>query len=178
MMRGTFGNIRLRNELVPGREGDWTRHLPDGEEMRIFDASERYRAEGLPLIILAGKEYGSGSSRDWAAKGPMLLGVKAVIAESYERIHRSNLVAMGVLPLQFQNGETRDSLGLSGEETFDIEGISGELQPGAQVTVRVHGTDGSSRTFTALVRIDSAVEVEYYRHGGVLQMVLRRLAQS
>jgi aconitate hydratase len=178
MMRGTFGNIRLRNELVPGKEGDWTRHLPDGEEMRIFDASEQYRADGVPLIVLAGKEYGSGSSRDWAAKGPMLLGVKAVIAESYERIHRSNLVAMGVLPLQFQSGETRDSLGLTGEETFDVEGLSDDLQPGSQVPVKVHAGDGSSRTFTALVRIDSAVEVDYYRHGGVLQMMLRRLAQS
>jgi aconitate hydratase A / 2-methylisocitrate dehydratase len=175
MMRGTFGNIRLRNELTPEREGDWTRHIPSGEEMRIFDASERYREENVPLVILAGKEYGSGSSRDWAAKGPMLLGVKAVIAESYERIHRSNLVAMGVLPLQFAAGETRDTLGLTGDETFDILGISDDLKPGSQATVRVTGADGSQREFQALVRIDSAVEVEYYRHGGVLQMVLRRL---
>jgi aconitate hydratase len=178
MMRGTFGNIRLRNELVPGREGDWTRHLPDGEEMRIFDASERYRADGVPLLVLAGKEYGSGSSRDWAAKGPMLLGVKAVIAESYERIHRSNLVAMGVLPLQFTGGDSRDSLGLIGEESYDIDGLSNDLRPGQDVTVRVHRADGSASEFTALVRIDSGVEVEYYRHGGVLQMVLRRLAQA
>jgi aconitate hydratase len=178
MIRGTFGNIRLRNEMVPGKEGDWTRHLPSGEEMRIFDASERYLADGVPLLVLAGKEYGSGSSRDWAAKGPMLLGVRAVIAESYERIHRSNLVAMGVLPLQFSQGETRDSLKLSGEETYDILGLSDDLKPGQQATVRVHDADGSTREFQALVRIDSEVEVEYYRHGGVLHMVLRRLNKA
>jgi aconitate hydratase len=178
MIRGTFGNIRLRNEMVPGKEGDWTRHLPSGEEMRIFDASERYLSDGVPLLVLAGKEYGSGSSRDWAAKGPMLLGVRAVIAESYERIHRSNLVAMGVLPLQFSLGETRDSLKLTGEETFDIVGLSNDLRPGQQVTVRAHDAVGSSREFQALLRIDSAVEVEYYRNGGVLHMVLRRLNKA
>jgi aconitate hydratase len=175
MMRGTFGNIRLRNELTPEREGDWTVHLPDGEEMRIFEASERYRRDGVPLLVLAGKEYGSGSSRDWAAKGPMLLGVKAVIAESYERIHRSNLVAMGVLPLQFTGGDTRDSLQLTGREVYDVEGLSSGIDPGQTVTVRVHGENAAERSFQALVRIDSAIEVEYYRHGGVLQMVLRRL---
>ncbi|MDQ2742461.1 MAG: aconitate hydratase, partial [Chloroflexota bacterium] len=178
MMRGTFGNIRLRNELTPSREGDWTAHFPDGEEMRIFDASERYRADGVPLLILAGKEYGSGSSRDWAAKGPMLLGVKAVIAESYERIHRSNLVAMGVLPLQFIPGETRETLALDGSELYHIAGIHGALRPGQCVTVRLQRADGEESTFEAMVRIDSAVEVEYYRHGGVLQMVLRRLNQA
>ena len=178
MMRGTFGNIRLRNELTPSREGDWTAHFPDGEEMRIFDASERYRADGVPLLILAGKEYGSGSSRDWAAKGPMLLGVKAVIAESYERIHRSNLVAMGVLPLQFISGETRETLTLDGSEVYHITGVHGDLRPGQRVTVRVQRGNGEERAFEAMVRIDSAVEVEYYRHGGVLQMVLRRLNQA
>jgi aconitate hydratase len=178
MVRGTFGNIRLRNELTPDREGDWTAHQPDGEVMRIFDASELYRKEGVPLLVLAGKEYGSGSSRDWAAKGPMLLGVRAVIAETYERIHRSNLVAMGVLPLQFPGGETRNSLGLKGTESYDIEGIAGGITPGQKITVRVHDERAGERSFEALVRIDSAVEVEYYRHGGVLQMVLRRLNQT
>jgi aconitate hydratase len=175
MMRGTFGNIRLRNEMTPDREGDWTVYGPSGELMRIFDASERYRTEGIPLLVIAGKEYGSGSSRDWAAKGPMLLGVKAVIAESYERIHRSNLVAMGVLPLQFPSGSTRHTLELDGSETFDITGIADGLHPGATVGVTVHRADGSTSTFDAIVRIDSSVEVEYYTHGGVLQMVLRRL---
>jgi aconitate hydratase len=173
MIRGTFGNIRLRNELTPSKEGDWTRHLPDGEEMRIFEASEMYLREDVPLIVLAGKEYGSGSSRDWAAKGPMLLGVKAVVAESYERIHRSNLVAMGVLPLQFMPGESRDALKLKGSEVYDIEGIAGGITPGQGVMVRVRG--GTECSFETVLRIDSAVEVEYYRHGGVLQMVLRRL---
>jgi aconitate hydratase len=177
MMRGTFGNIRLRNEMVPDKEGDWTAHQPDGEVMRIFDASERYRSEGTPLIVLAGKEYGSGSSRDWAAKGPMLLGVKAVIAESYERIHRSNLVAMGVLPLQFSSGNTRETLGLTGKETYDITGLSGEIQPGQKVTVTVNREDGSETSFETTARIDSVVEVDYYRHGGVLQMMVRRLSQ-
>jgi aconitate hydratase len=178
MMRGTFGNIRLRNELTPDREGDWTAHQPDGELMRIFDASERYRADGVPLLVLAGKEYGSGSSRDWAAKGPMLLGVKAVIAESYERIHRSNLVAMGVLPLQFTNGETRDTIGFTDGDTFDLHGVEAGLKPGSSVTVTVHHPDGTERQFETLVRIDSAVEVEYYANGGVLQMVLRRLLDA
>src|SRR5579884_2563224 len=175
MIRGTFGNIRLRNEMTPGKEGDWTAFQPGGEVMRIFDASERYRQQGTPLLVIAGKEYGSGSSRDWAAKGPMLLGIKAIIAESYERIHRSNLVAMGVLPLQFQNGQTRYSLNLDGTETYDITGLSDDLKPGQTVTVRVTREDGSAFDFPATVRIDSGIEVEYYRHGGVLQMVLRRL---
>jgi aconitate hydratase len=178
MMRGTFGNIRLRNELTPDKEGDWTALQPGGEVMRIFDASERYRDVGTPLLVLAGKEYGSGSSRDWAAKGPMLLGVRAAIAESYERIHRSNLVAMGVLPLQFKNGETRDSLGLTGTEMYDITGLSNGLKPGVTVTVRARAEDGAETTFDATVRIDSAIEVESYRHGGVLQMVLRRLLHA
>jgi len=175
MMRGTFGNIRLRNELTPDKEGDWTVHQPEGELMRIFDAAERYRQEGVPLLAIAGKEYGSGSSRDWAAKGPLLLGVRAVIAESYERIHRSNLVAMGVLPLQFSPGESRQTLGLTGAESYDILGIAPGLAPGQKIPVRVHREDGSETTFETIVRIDSAVEVEYYRHSGVLQMVLRRM---
>jgi aconitate hydratase len=178
MIRGTFGNIRLRNELTPDQEGDWTAFQPGGDVMRIFDASERYREAGTPLLVVAGKEYGSGSSRDWAAKGPMLLGVKAVIAESYERIHRSNLVAMGVLPLQFKSGETRDTLGLTGTETYTITGLTEELKPGARVQVRARSEDGREKTFEATLRIDSAIEVEYYRHGGVLQMVLRRLLHA
>jgi aconitate hydratase len=171
MVRGTFANVRLRNLLVPGSEGTWTVHLPSGDEMTIFEASERYLAEGTPTIVLAGKEYGSGSSRDWAAKGPNLLGVKAVIAESYERIHRSNLLMMGILPLQFRDGETPGTLGLSGREEFAIEGIeNGEAR---EVTVRADGT-----TFTARVRLDTPREREYLRHGGILPYVLRRLLAS
>jgi aconitate hydratase len=164
MVRGTFANVRLRNLLVPGSEGTWTVHLPSGEEMTIFDASERYR--GMPLLVLAGKEYGSGSSRDWAAKGPLLLGVRAVIAESYERIHRSNLLMMGVLPLQFPSGENRESLGLTGREEFAIEGVSGGHA--SEVTVRAGGT-----VFQATVRLDTPREREYYKHGGILPYVVR-----
>src|SRR5579859_381558 len=178
MVRGTFGNIRLRNELSPGKEGDWTVHLPDGEEMRIFQAAERYREEGVPLLVIAGKEYGTGSSRDWAAKGTLLLGVKAVIAESFERIHRSNLVGMGVLPLQFVNGQTRETLGLTGREVFDIDGIADNLTPGKLLSVRALKEDGTESRFSAQVRIDSPVEVDYHRHGGILQYVLRRLASE
>jgi aconitate hydratase len=175
MMRGTFGNVRLRNELTPEREGDWTVHLPSGEEQRIYDASQRYIAEGTPLVVIAGKEYGSGSSRDWAAKGTLLLGVKVVIAESYERIHRSNLVGMGVLPLQFKPGEGRASLGLTGRETFDVVGLSDDLTPGQELTVHVHRPDGSTVSFQAIARADSPIDVDYLRHGGILQMVLRQL---
>jgi aconitate hydratase len=178
MMRGTFANIRLRNMLVPGKEGYWTVYLPSGEEMTIYDASMRYQREGTPLIVLAGKEYGSGSSRDWAAKGPMLLGIRATIAESYERIHRSNLVGMGVLPLQFKPGESRESLGLTGRETFDIEGIDGELKPRQEVTVRATAEDGSVKTFQVIARLDSPIDITYYRNGGILQTVLRRLARE
>ncbi len=178
MMRGTFGNIRLRNALVPGKEGDWTVHLPDGQEMRIYDAALRYQSEGTPLLVLAGKEYGAGSSRDWAAKGPMMLGVKAVIAESYERIHRSNLVGMGVLPLQFKSGENAAGLGLTGREQFDILGLSAGLRPCQEVTVKATGEDGKVKEFSAIVRIDIPVEVDYYRNGGVLNTVLRRLLQQ
>ncbi len=168
MVRGTFANVRLRNLLVPGSEGTWTVHLPSGEEGTIFEVSERYLAEGTPLIVLAGKEYGSGSSRDWAAKGPNLLGVKAVIAESYERIHRSNLLMMGILPLQFRDGESPSSLGLTGRESFAIEGV--ENAEAREVTVRADDT-----TFTARVRLDTPREREYLRHGGILPYVLRRL---
>ncbi len=178
MMRGTFANIRLRNLLVPGVEGGFTRHLPDGEQMTIFDAAMRYMQEGVPLIGIAGKEYGSGSSRDWAAKGPALLGMRAVIAESFERIHRSNLVGMGVLPLQFRPGEDRGSLGLTGEETYTIAGIAGDLRPGATARVTARAEDGTTRSFEVTVRIDSDVELDYYRHGGVLQMVLRRMLST
>jgi aconitate hydratase len=173
MVRGTFANIRLRNQLT-AREGYWTTHLPDGQEMTIFDASERYRAEGVPLIAVAGKEYGSGSSRDWAAKGPLLLGVRAVLAESFERIHRSNLVGMGILPLEFQPGESLRSLGLSGTEAFTIRGLAAGLKPGQRIEVDAVG-QGGSRRFTVLCRLDNETDVEYLRHGGVLPMVLRQL---
>ena len=178
MVRGTFANVRLRNKMVPSLEGAFTRHLPDGQEMTMFDASEKYLAEGVPLIILAGKEYGSGSSRDWAAKGPRLLGVRAVIAESYERIHRSNLVGMGVLPLQFVNGQDADSLGLTGEEVYDIAGLAPIIEkfpPQRMVQVRARRGDGKDISFQAQVRIDTPQEAQYYRHGGILQYVLRQL---
>ncbi|HEV3157952.1 MAG TPA: aconitate hydratase AcnA [Candidatus Baltobacteraceae bacterium] len=175
MVRGTFANTRLRNALVPGVEGGYTRYLPTGEQMSIFDAAEHYRADGTPLIILAGKEYGSGSSRDWAAKGPMLLGVRAVIAESLERIHRSNLIGMGILPLVFETGQTRATLGLTGEETFDILGLGERIVPRSGVQVRARAADGRVVDFKALVRIDTPDEAEYYRHGGILQYVLRQL---
>jgi len=176
MMRGTFANIRLRNLLAPGTEGGVTLHLPDGEPMSIFDAAMKYREEQVPLVVIAGKEYGSGSSRDWAAKGPRLLGVRAVIAESYERIHRTNLVCMGILPLQFQDGESAESLGLTGREVFDIEGLGDGTAK--DVTVTATAEDGNKTTFTARVRIDTPKEVEYYRHGGILHYVLRQLAGS
>ncbi len=176
MVRGTFANIRLRNRLTPDAEGNVTEHLPSGERMSIFEAAERYAADGTPLIVLAGREYGSGSSRDWAAKGPYLQGVRAVIAESYERIHRSNLVGMGILPLQFLPGESAESLGLSGRETFTISGIADGLRPRQEVTVSVRGEDGKDRGFRAIARLDGEIDVRYYANGGVLQTVLRRLA--
>jgi aconitate hydratase len=174
MMRGTFANIRLRNQLAPGTEGSWTLHLPDGEKMYIYDASVKYREDGVPLLVIAGKEYGSGSSRDWAAKGTRLLGIRAVLAEGYERIHRSNLVGMGVLPLEFKAGENRESLGLTGHEVFDIEGIS-SLKPRMEATVRAKSADGKAKAFSAVVRVDTPEEVSYYRHGGILQYVLRQM---
>jgi aconitate hydratase len=179
MMRGTFANIRLRNQLVPGVEGGVTRYLPENEQMSIFDAAMKYRADGTPLVIVAGKEYGSGSSRDWAAKGPYLLGVKAVIAESFERIHRSNLIGMGILPLQFTDGANRSTLALTGEEVFEITGIAQGVTPRMQASVKATDqSSGRSLRFNVLVRIDTPDEAEYYRHGGILQYVLRQLRKQ
>jgi len=175
MMRGTFANIRIRNELVPGVEGGYTRHMPSGEQTTIYEAAMKYIDEGVPSIILGGKEYGSGSSRDWAAKGPFLQGVKVVIVESYERIHRSNLIGMGILPLQFAAGEDRNSLGLTGEEVYDIEGLDDDLQPGQELEIVAKGDDGEKR-FKTICRIDTPVEINYYRNGGILHTVLRRMA--
>jgi aconitate hydratase len=178
MMRGTFGNVRIKNALTPDREGNWTVHFPTGEVLSIFDAAMRYQQEGTPLIVLTGKEYGTGSSRDWAAKGPALQGVRAILAESYERIHRSNLVGMGVLPLQYEPGTTRQSLGLSGREIFTITGIATGLTPGGTVTVMATDEKGKVQRFPAIVRLNSTVELDYYRHGGILQRVLRLFAAS
>ncbi|MFZ0519819.1 MAG: aconitate hydratase AcnA [Candidatus Acidiferrales bacterium] len=175
MMRGTFANIRLRNMLAPGTEGGWTIHQPSGEKMSIYDAAMRYRDERVPLIIFAGKEYGSGSSRDWAAKGTILLGVRAVIAESFERIHRSNLVGMGVLPLEFEPGENLNSLGLTGLEIFDVEGLAQNFEPRKKMKVRARKANGKEITFTAVTRVDTPFEVAYYQHGGILQYVLRQM---
>ena len=176
MVRGTLANIRLRNQLAPGTEGGWTTHLPGGEQMSIYDAAVQYQSEGVPLMILAGKEYGSGSSRDWAAKGVNLLGVRAVIAESFERIHRSNLVGMGVLPIEFLPGETAATHGLSGRETFHIEGVSAAIGGSKRVHVRAVDDSGKERRFEAALRVDTPQEAEYYRNGGILPYVLRQLA--
>jgi aconitate hydratase len=181
MVRGTFANIRLRNLLggaarEPLPEGGFTRHLPDGEVLAIYDAAMRYAQEGVPLVVLGGRDYGAGSSRDWAAKGPRLLGVRAVIAESFERIHRSNLVGMGLLPLQFMPGESAASLGLTGEESISIDGVAAPLAAGERPALATVTADG--RSFQARVRIDTPMEVEYYRHGGILQYVLRQLLAS
>ena len=182
MVRGTFANVRLRNLLVPGSEGTWTVHVPSGEEMTIYEASQRYLDEGTPLIVLAGKEYGSGSSRDWAAKGPQLLGVRAALAESFERIHRSNLVGMGIVPLEFPPGETAESLGLTGEEVYDIDGLKAAVQggfaTGRTITVRARKEDGSVQELKARLRLDTPQEVQYYRHGGILHYVLRQLLSA
>jgi aconitate hydratase len=176
MVRGTFANVRLRNDLVPNVEGGVTRYLPTGEQMSIFDAAMRYKHDGTPLIVLAGKEYGSGSSRDWAAKGPYLLGVRAVIAESFERIHRSNLIGMGILPLEFMDGADRTTYALTGEEIYDITGIENGIKPRMHVEVNVtDAQSGNALAFKALVRIDTPIEAEYYRNGGILQYVLRQL---
>jgi aconitate hydratase len=177
MMRGTFANIRLRNLLAPGTEGGWTTMLPSNEVMSIYDASMKYQSTGVPLLVIAGKEYGSGSSRDWAAKGTMLLGVKAVLAESFERIHRSNLVNMGVLPLCFRPGENAASLKLTGRETYDIVGMGDTLRPSGDVKVRVTAEDGSTSEITAIARIDTPEELVAFRHGGILPYVLRQLAK-
>jgi aconitate hydratase len=181
MMRGTFANTRLKNKLIPQKEGPFTRHLPDGKETTIFEAAEQYRQEKVPVMILAGKEYGSGSSRDWAAKGPLLLGVRAVIVESFERIHRSNLVGMGILPLQFPAGKNPETLGLSGEESFEITGVKhliDNFKPGQHVKVKATGKNGAIVEFEALLRIDTPQEAQYYRHGGILQYVIRQLLQA
>jgi aconitate hydratase len=178
MTRGTFGNIRLRNQLAPGTEGGWTTYLPTGEVMSIYEASLKYKESGTPLIVLAGKEYGTGSSRDWAAKGTLLLGAKVVLAESFERIHRSNLVGMGVLPLQFKVGDNAALLGLDGHETFSILGLDDDLQPLGDVTVRAEKADGSVIEFVATVRIDTPVEIDYYRNGGILHTVLREMLNN
>jgi aconitate hydratase len=175
MVRGTFANIRFRNALAGGKEGGWTAHLPDGEIAPIYNVAEKYQAEGTPTIILAGKEYGSGSSRDWAAKGPLLLGVRAAMAESFERIHRSNLVGMGVLPLQYLPGENAESLGLTGREKFTIGGVAEGLEPHATLEVVATTDEGQETRFSVECRIDSDVELDYYKHGGVLQLVLRRM---
>jgi aconitate hydratase len=182
MVRGTFANVRLRNLLNPDVEGGFTTHMPSGQRMTIFDASAQYQKEGVPLIVIAGKEYGSGSSRDWAAKGPLLLGVRAVIAEGYERIHRSNLIGMGILPLQFVAGENPASLGLTGHEVFDFIGLDAALESSANgprtLTVRATRSSGTGFDFTAVVRTDTPQEIAYYRHGGILQYVLRQLIRQ
>jgi aconitate hydratase len=178
MMRGTFANIRIRNEMAPGTEGGWTTHVPSGDVMSIYDAAMQYIDAGTPLVVVAGKEYGTGSSRDWAAKGTRLLGVKAVITESYERIHRSNLIGMGVLPLSFKNGETRQSLGLTGKENISLTGLSGGITPGMDVTCTITYEDGSTKETTLLCRIDTGDEVAYYKNGGILQYVMKNLAAA
>ncbi|MCC7205730.1 MAG: aconitate hydratase AcnA [Anaerolineae bacterium] len=178
MLRGTFANIRIKNLMMGGKEGGMTIHQPSGEEMSIYDAAMQYRAEGVPLVVVAGKEYGTGSSRDWAAKGTRLMGVRAVLADSYERIHRGNLVGMGVLPLQFKEGENADTYGLTGQEVISIEGISDSITPRAEVTVRATRSDGASFSFKAVARLDSQVEIDYYRNGGILPAVLRTIIES
>ena len=178
MMRGTFANIRIRNRLTPGVEGGYSLYQPTGERMSIYDAAMKYVDDGTPLIVIAGKEYGTGSSRDWAAKGPYLQGVKAVIAESFERIHRSNLVGMGILPLQFRPGESAGSLGLTGFERYEIVGLNDDLQPGQTYTVKTTADDGAEKTFEVISRIDTPVEVDYYKNGGILHTVLRRMARQ
>jgi aconitate hydratase len=177
MVRGTLANIRLRNMLAPGTEGGWTTHVPTGEKMFIYDAAIRYQKEATALLIVAGKEYGSGSSRDWAAKGTLLLGVRAVIAESFERIHRSNLVGMGVLPIQFLPGQNRETLGLTGFELYSIEGIPQAIASGSRARVKAKA-DGAEKSFEAIVRIDTPQEAEYYRSGGILPYVVRHLAAA
>ncbi|MEO8117495.1 MAG: aconitate hydratase, partial [Bacteroidota bacterium] len=177
MVRGTFANVRIKNKLAQ-KEGGFTTYLPTGEEMSVYDASVKYRQSNTPLIVLAGKEYGSGSSRDWAAKGAFLLGIKVILAESYERIHRSNLVGMGVLPLQYLNGDNAEKLGLTGKESFSITGISHDIKPLKKVHVIAKKEDGTEIKFDAIARMDSNIEIEYYRHGGILQYVLRHFLDT
>ena len=178
MMRGTFANIRIKNEMVPGVEGGVTKHQPDGKVMPIYDAAMLYQKENVPLVVIGGKEYGTGSSRDWAAKGTKLLGVRAVIVESFERIHRSNLVGMAVLPLQFKEGENRQTLKLDGTERFDISGIAQGLKPRAELLCRIHRANGKTDEVKLLCRIDTLDELEYFRHGGILQYVLRGMMKA
>jgi aconitate hydratase len=180
MMRGTFANIRIKNEMVPGVEGGYTRHVPSGDQLSIYDAAMRYQGEGTPLVIFAGKEYGTGSSRDWAAKGTRLLGVKAVVVESFERIHRSNLIGMGVLPLQFKDGDDRKSLGLTGDEVVDIRLPNGvtEIKPRQDLLLIIHGADGKKREVTVMSRLDTDNEIAYFKSGGILQYVLNNLVDA
>ena len=178
MMRGTFANIRIRNEMLTNVEGGMTKHLPSGEQMPIYDAAMRYKAEGVPLVVFGGKEYGTGSSRDWAAKGTLLLGIKAVIVESFERIHRSNLVGMGVLPLTFKEGMDRKSLGITGEEVIDILGLEKDISPRMDLSLVIHRANGKVDTVPVTCRIDTIDEVAYYRHGGILHYVLRGMAKA
>ena len=177
-MRGTFANIRIRNEMLKNVEGGMTKHLPDGAELPIYDAAMLYKKEGVPLVIFGGKEYGTGSSRDWAAKGTMLLGVKAVIVESFERIHRSNLVGMGVLPLVFKDGASRKSLNITGDEVIDIVGLQDAITPRMELSLVIHRADGTVDTVPVICRIDTVDEVAYYQHGGILHYVLRGMAQA
>jgi len=178
MTRGTFANVRIKNLMLPGVEGGETLHQPDGERMSIYDASSKYQVEKTPLVIIAGQEYGTGSSRDWAAKGTRLLGVKAVLAASYERIHRSNLIGMGILPLQFHEVTTAQTLGLDGTETYDIVGLGEDLKPRQELVLRISRKDGSTQDVTVKVRIDTPIEVDYYRHGGILPFILRQLINA
>jgi aconitate hydratase len=178
MVRGTFANIRLKNLMVPGVEGGVTVHVPSGATLPIYEAAERYRRDHVPLVVIAGKEYGSGSSRDWAAKGTLLLGVRAVLAESYERIHRSNLVGMGVLPLQFKAGEGAETFGITGQETLSMVAVAGDWAPRQDVTIDMVRADGSRTAFVVTARLDTPVEINYYRNGGILQTVLRKMLKA
>jgi len=178
MLRGTFGNIRLKNKLVPGIDGGWTVFLPDGQKMTIYEAAMQYQKEATPLLVIAGKNYGTGSSRDWAAKGTYLMGIKAVIAESFERIHRSNLICMGILPLQFKQGENHKSLGLDGTEIYEVAGIENKFEPLKELTVFAQKKDGKKTEFRVIARIDSPIELSYYRHGGILAYVLRNMSNN
>jgi len=175
MMRGTFANVRIKNLMVPGVEGGVTVHQPSGEQMAIYDAAMKYVNDGVPTMVFGGEEYGTGSSRDWAAKGTQLLGVKAVITRSFERIHRSNLVGMGVLPLQFIGNDSIQTLGITGEETFDLKGLEGEIKPQQEATLVIHRKNGETKEVKLLLRIDTPIEVDYYKHGGILPFVLRQL---
>ena len=177
-MRGTFANIRIKNQMVPGVEGGVTRHYPDGKQLPIYDAAMQYQAEGTPLVIFAGKEYGTGSSRDWAAKGTRLLGVRAVIAQSFERIHRSNLIGMGIVPLQFKEGESWQTLGLKGDETVNVKGLAEGLKPRVMLTVEISRADGSVTSIEAMCRIDTMDELDYYKNDGIMPYVLRNLARA